>query len=413
MPERDGLEPGGLADEKLGAIRKYRQTRLRDVMRKRNLPAILVYDPINIRYVTDARNMQVFALNNDCRYAFMAADGTAVLFEWANTIELFRSLPTISEIRAARPWGFIAEGDSIEGDNRLSPVETWADEIANLMQEHCPDDPRIGIDRLGFRGVEALSRRGVKVVDGQASLFEARAVKSADEIDAIRISIAACEDGFERMRSALKPRMTEVEIWALLHQANVEWEGEFINTRLLSSGPRTNPWMQEASLRRLEKGDLVACDSDMIGPYGYGTDISRTWISDGKPTDRQRRVYATAYEHVARNVELFRAGRSFKEIEAQSVKLPDEYLEQMFSGFAHGMGLGNEWPIIMTAGKCGAVGGYGGGYDGVLEAGMVMCIESYIGEVGGPDGVKLEQQILVTESGPVMLSNFPFDENWL
>ena len=102
----------------------------------------------------------------------------------------------------------------------------------------------------------------------------------------MRISIAACEDGFDRMRSCLKPGMTEVEVWARLHQANVEWEGEFINTRLLSSGSRTNPWMQEASLRRIEKGDLVACDSDLIGPYGYGADISRTWIAGGKPTDR-------------------------------------------------------------------------------------------------------------------------------
>ena len=44
---------------------------------------------------------------------------------------------------------------------------------------------------------------------------------------------------------------------------------------------------------------------------------------------------------------------------------------------------------------------------------MVMCIESYIGELGGPDGVKLEQQILVTDGNPVVLSSFPFEEDWL
>ena len=119
-------------------------------------------------------------------------------------------------------------------------------------------------------------------------------------------------------------------------------------------------------------------------------------------------VAAKDVEQHARNIELFRAGRSFKEIEAENVRLPDEYLGQMFSSFAHGMGLGNEWPVIMTAGK-----GYGGGYDGLLEAGMVMCIESYIGELGGPDGMKLEQQILVTDGNPVVLSSFPFEEDWL
>ena len=413
MPQRNGLVAGGLSDEKQAEIRRYRHDRLRRVMRERNLPAVLAYDPVNIRYVTDARNMQVYALNNDCRYVMVLADGPTVLFEWNNTVDLFRGLPAASEVRAACTWGFMAEGDGAAGGNRRSAVEVWADEIADLVREHCPDDPRIGVDRLGFRGVDALARRGVTVVDGQGALYRARAVKSDDEIDAVRISIAACEDGFDRMRSCLKPGMTEVEVWALLHQANVEWEGEFINTRLLSSGSRTNPWMQEASLRRIEKGDLVACDSDLIGPYGYGADISRTWIAGGKPTDRQRRMYATAYEQLARNIELFRAGRSFKELEAENVRLPDEYLGQMFSSFAHGMGLGNEWPIIMTAGKGDVVGGYGGGYDGLLETGMVMCIESYIGERGGPDGVKLEQQILVTDGNPVVLSSFPFEEDWL
>ena len=49
-------------------------------------------------------------------------------------------------------------------------------------------------------------------------------------------------------------------------------------------------------------------------------------------------------------------------------------------------------------------------YDGVLLPGMVMCVESYIGAVGGREGVKLEQQVLVTETGPRLLSTFPFEE---
>ena len=229
----------------------------------------------------------------------------------------------------------------------------------------------------------------------------------------MRIAIAACESGFSKMRESLKPGMTEVELWAMLHQSNIEWDGEFIIARLLSSGPRTNPWMQEAGLRPIEKGDLVAVDSDLIGAYGYTADISRTWITDAKPDDRQRHLYATAYEHIHRNTEMFRAGRSFKDIERDNAGLPAKFREQMFSSFAHGVGLGNEWPIIKTSFKVDHPGGYGGGYDGLLESGMTMCIESYVGEVGGSDDVKLEQQILVTDDGPRVLSNFPFEEDWL
>jgi len=50
------------------------------------------------------------------------------------------------------------------------------------------------------------------------------------------------------------------------------------------------------------------------------------------------------------------------------------------------------------------------GYDGVYTAGMTVCVESYMGEVGGYDGVKLEQQVLITDQGVELLSTFPFEE---
>jgi Xaa-Pro aminopeptidase len=51
-----------------------------------------------------------------------------------------------------------------------------------------------------------------------------------------------------------------------------------------------------------------------------------------------------------------------------------------------------------------------GGYDGLVEPGMTLCVESYMGEVGGDEGVKLEQQVLVTETGCELLTSFPFEE---
>jgi Xaa-Pro aminopeptidase len=49
------------------------------------------------------------------------------------------------------------------------------------------------------------------------------------------------------------------------------------------------------------------------------------------------------------------------------------------------------------------------GYDGVVEPGMTLCVESYIGEEGGREGVKLEQQLLITDDGQELLSTFPFE----
>ena len=54
-----------------------------------------------------------------------------------------------------------------------------------------------------------------------------------------------------------------------------------------------------------------------------------------------------------------------------------------------------------------------GGYDGVIEVGMTLCVESYAGEVGGPDGVKLEEMVLITETGVEFLGLTPYEESWL
>ena len=71
---------------------------------------------------------------------------------------------------------------------------------------------------------------------------------------------------------------------------------------MLSSGPRTNPWMQECSGRVIEAGDLVSYDTDLIGPYGYCSDISRSFLcGDAKPSEAQRRVYRLAREQIEFN----------------------------------------------------------------------------------------------------------------
>ena len=104
-------------------------------------------------------------------------------------------------------------------------------------QTHCAGELRLGTIGSTFAAA-ALARNGVDVVDGQAAVYRARAIKSADEIEAMRIAIAACDDGFARMMAGTRAGLTEVDVW-LLHQANVEWEGEWINARLMASPPPT------------------------------------------------------------------------------------------------------------------------------------------------------------------------------
>jgi Xaa-Pro aminopeptidase len=391
-------------------MRMYRKNRLMAMMQKLDIPNLLIYDPVSIRYVTDSRNVQVYALNHDCRYLFVGADGTCELFDWVAGHEAYHGhLETVDAVHVAQPVGFMSDGT----ENFDASLATWANQIESLVRRSSPDDLRIGIDRMTPFQALALEARGIRVVDGQPAIYRARAVKGPEELAAQRISAKACHDGFERMFAATRPGVTESDIWAHLHAANIEWEGEWINSRFLLSGPKTNPWSQETGLRVIRPGDIIGCDSDLVGPYGYAHDISRTWIASGRPTDRQRRLYALCHEHVHRNMALLKPGVTFMELTRTSFNYPPEFARQNFSTVYHGLGLENEWPIIKSSDKLDVPGAYGGGYDGVIERGMTLCIESYAGEVGGPDGVKLEEMVVITETGAEPLSLTPYEESWL
>jgi Xaa-Pro aminopeptidase len=189
--------------------------------------------------------------------------------------------------------------------------------------------------------------------------------------------------------------MTEEKLWSYLHKTNIENGGEWIETRLLTSGPRTNPWLQECSNRIIQKGDLVAFDTDMVGPYGYCADISRTFVEGGKLNEEQKKLHDLAYENIKYNEELIKNGMTFREFAEKAWKLPDNCYDNHYPCQVHGVGMCDEWPFIPYPDKDFS----NGDYSGVFEENMVICVESYIGEVGGKEGVKLENQYLVTNKG--------------
>ena len=137
-----------------------------------------------------------------------------------------------------------------------------------------------------------MQQLGYEIFDGFDVMEVAREIKSSGEIQLMRKSIEVCEDAVQMMREALVPGITENALWAELHKGNIAGGGEWIETRLLASGPRTNPWFRESSMRPIEKGDMVSFDTDLVGPYGYCCDMSRSWICDAEPDEEQRRLYA-------------------------------------------------------------------------------------------------------------------------
>jgi Xaa-Pro dipeptidase len=385
-------------------LQSGRLEKLRQQLRRFDCPAGLFYDPINIRYATDVSNMQVYSLHNPCRYVFVAVEGPVILFDFRGCAHLSGDSVVVDEIRGARSWYHFNSGS-----RNHEHVKLWGAEIDDLMRQYASSNRRIAIDKLDPVGTAELQRLGYDIVEGQEVAHFSRLVKTDEEILAIRDAVAVCQHGIRKMRVSSAPGQTEQAIWSILHQTNIEHGGEWIETRLLTSGPRTNPWYQECSARVVEAGDMISLDSDLVGPHGYSADISRSWIvGDTRPNDEQRRLYSLAHEQVQRNCDLFSAGRSYREIGLDAWHLPEPYAEFEQPAIAHGIGLCNEYPLIMNSQWFDTEG-----FDGELEAGMVFCIESYVGAAGGREGVKLEQQILVTDSGYELLSDLEFEDRFL
>ena len=74
------LPRGGAHKIDLNAMRAYRLARVRQELKARDYGGLLLYDPLNIRYATDTRNMSVWTMHNAVRYAFIATEGPVVMF---------------------------------------------------------------------------------------------------------------------------------------------------------------------------------------------------------------------------------------------------------------------------------------------------------------------------------------------
>ena len=395
-----------VAEQTHAAARRYRLARVREQLELHDCAAILLHDPLNVRYALDVSNMQVWMAHNPTNYAVICAGGPAVHFAYAGSEHLAAGLETVDEARTAIAWQYMDTPGRV-----AETAAAWAAEVGQLVAAHGGGNRRLAVDVCDPAGIAALTALGLEIVEGRELTEHARVIKSADELELLRWTVAVCDAAIQRMyeRSA-EPGRSELEIWAELHHENIRNGGEWIETRLLSSGPRTNPWYQEASARVAEAGEMLAFDTDMIGPYGYCADISRSWtVGHTPPSPHQRDLYLHAREQIEHNTSLLRAGLELGEFNERSWRIPDRFLANEYGWAFHGVGMADEYPAAPTHPSFA-----GSAYDQAglcLEAGMVLAMESLVGESGRGECVKLETQVVVTDDGCERLDAFPW-EDW-
>ena len=370
--------------------------RLQSTMQEQGLPACLFFLPANIRYATGCAIMDVHCLGATERYCLVPSAGEPILYEWDAAVVQSGNL--VKEVRPAVWWQYQGQrGDTL--------IAQFVAEIKGALSEMGVNnrDP-VGVDRVDPLAVFALQQAGVNLVSSSKVVDRAREVKTPEEVTLLRINGEISCEVLEEFENAIRPGIREFELFAVLSDSLLRRRGIAVFTRLVSAGQNTNPWGTEAGDYAVQDGDLVALDTDAFGYEGYVIDVSRTFLCGSEPTSEQKELYRVAYDQVIGMRECVRPGVFYSEFGRSVPTLPEEYVPQAYDCMVHGAGLMNEGPVIHRPGRIANPG------DEYLQENMVLCLEAYVGRVGGSCGVKLEEQVLVGKAGAEVLVDYPYDE---
>ena len=398
-------QAAGLTLPNLDRMREFRWRRLTKSLVDRDFGGLLLFDPLNIRYATDTTNMQLWNSHNPFRACLLCADGHMVMWEYKNSPFLVAFNPLVAELRTGASFFY-----SVTGDTSAQDARTFAAQVDEVMRAHVGTNRRLAVDKIMINGLRALERAGFAVMEGEEVTERTRAIKGPDEILAMRCAAHACEAAIAEMeaftrRDVPQGGVSEDAIWAELHAGNIRRGGEWIETRLLASGPRTNPWFQECGPRIVQNNEIVAFDTDLIGAYGICIDISRTWwIGDRPPRPDMIAAMTHARDHINSHMERLKPGVTIRELTHGGHQLDANYWKQKYSCKMHGVGLCDEWPFVPYCDTW-----MDGAFEAALEPGMTLCVEALVSPEGGDFSIKIEDQVLITEVGCENLTKYPFD----
>ncbi len=383
------------------SLKLARLERLRSVMIDHDVPAVMTADPINIDYAVGARNMTVFSMMGASRFVLVMAEGPTVMYEFAGCEHLVDGLETIDEVRIAP--GLTAQS----GDSAAAAAAAFAREVVALCRASTGGDTRLAVERFELPVTDALRAAGATLRPATDIMLAARRIKLDDELAMMRSAVARVEAGLAEMVASIEPGRTEVEVWAEFHRHLIANEGEYISTRLAQTGQRTFPYFREAGTCVLRPGDLFCIDTDAIGYGGYAVDLSRTYlVGETRASPSQRALHAMAREQLDHNAAELAAGRSFEDFARAAWVIPDRLRGYRYYCLAHGLGLTGEYPNVPPADPTARYP-----LQGRFEPGMVVCVESYLGDPQLGEGVKLEDEYLIGERGVERLTSASFDRS--
>jgi Xaa-Pro dipeptidase len=384
-----------------GRLRDYRLDRARAALDASELGAMLVFDINNIRYITSTM-IGEWARDKMARYALLPRDAEPILWDFGSAAKHHQLYAPWLRPENSRA-GMLGLRGSVAPEAGL--FDRAAREIKGMLEDAGVAGLPIGVDVVEPPMLFALQRLGLDVRDGQQVMLDARQIKSADEIALLSTAAAMVDGTYQTIVDALKPGIRENEIVALANKRLYDMGSDDVEAINAVSGERCSPHPHNFTDRIIRPGDQVYFD--IIQSFnGYRTCYYRTFAV-GRSTPAQRDAYKRAREWIDIAIATVKPGVGTDEIARLWPRAKDFGFEGEMSAFGlqfgHGLGLAlHERPIISRLNSL--------ENPVELKAGMVFALETYCPASDGYSAARIEEEIVVTEDGPRVITLFPAEE---
>lgn len=383
-------------------LRKYRIGRAKEALDGSECGSFLLFDFYNIRYTTQTWIGGALG-DKMTRYALLTRDGgEPMLWDFGSAVRHHKLYSPWLKQENNRP-GMLGMRGAVAPSAGL--MESAIKEIKSLLVEAGVADLPVGVDIVEPAFLFEMQRQGLKVVDAQQLMLDARVIKSFDEIMLLNQAAAMVDGVYQNIVDVLKPGIRENEIVALANKRLYEMGSDQVEAINAISGDRCNPHPHNFTDRIIRPGDQAFFD--IIHSFnGYRTCYYRTFAV-GSATASQHDAYTKAREWMDAAINTIRIGVGTDEIarvwpKAEDFGFTDE-LAAFGLQFGHGLGLGlHERPIISRLNSL----------ENPIEikVGMVFALETYCPASDGVSAARIEEEVVVTDSGVHVLTKFPAQE---
>ena len=381
-------------------LRTERLDRAKKLLRESGMGALLCFDMNNVRYIT-ATHIGTWAQDKANRFTLLPQDDEPILWDFGSAAkhhQLYapwlgeRSRAGISMLRGA-----------------MSPEMGRAENVANKiwveLKERGLEKEPVGVDIAEIPVLFELQKKGLKIVDGQQLMSDARLIKTQDEIALLTHAAGQVDAAYDELYRAMVPGMRENEAVGLVSKVLYDLGSEYVEAVNAISGERCNPHPHVFSDRMLRPGDPVYYD--ILQSYmGYRTCYYRCFTI-GYASHAMNDAYKRCRDYLDAAIELVRPGRTTGEIAAVWPKAEEFGFSSEEAAFAlqygHGVGLAIwEKPVISRLVSL--------DHPHEIKPGMVFALETYWPSTDGWSAARIEEEIVVTETGHEVITRFPANE---